>query len=231
MAVLEDAEFGSIKLRRSALAHSVRLKLDAGGSITISLPKRAPLYLAKQLLDESRDSLRKNLQTIQQKRRAYMPGDLIGKSHLLRLEPAASEGNVVVRGSEVIVFVPQHISPADDFAQRLIKKGMTKALRIQAKAYLPRRLAQLAAMHGFNYTNVRFSSAGTRWGSCSAQGTISLNIWLMQLPHELIDYVLTHELCHTRHMNHSQDFWQLVQQLCPDFKQYRRTLKTYQPYA
>ena len=118
-------------------------------------------------------------------------------------------------------------SPA---AQTFIKQAALKALRKQAKAYLTRRVTSLAAEHGFHFNDIRFSNAGTRWGSCSSKGTLSLNIWLMQLPFELIDYVLIHELCHTRQMNHSPQFWLQVEAILPNYKELRRTLKAQHPY-
>lgn len=102
-------------------------------------------------------------------------------------------------------------------------------LRKKAKAYLPGRLAALAAEHGFRYQKARLSSAGTRWGSCSSRGTISLNIALMRLDQELIDYVIIHELCHTRQMNHGPAFWSLVEQYCRKYKQLRRQLRNKKP--
>lgn len=105
-----------------------------------------------------------------------------------------------------------------------------KLLRKRAAAYFPRRLSWLAEQHGFTYRTIRFSSAETRWGSCSSSGTISLNIWLMTLPLELIDYVLVHELSHTRHMNHGKDFWTTVERCMADYKLQRRRLKQYNPH-
>lgn len=102
-------------------------------------------------------------------------------------------------------------------------------LRKQAKVYLPKRLQQLAMEGGFIYQKVRLSSAGTRWGSCSSRGTISLNIWLMDLPRDLSDYVIIHELCHTKQMNHSPRFWKLVAVHCPHYKELRQQLKMYHP--
>ncbi|MBR5072657.1 MAG: M48 family metallopeptidase, partial [Bacteroidales bacterium] len=79
-------------------------------------------------------------------------------------------------------------------------------LRIQAKAALPPRLAELAALHGFTYNNVRIKHNVSNWGSCSELGNINLNLNLMRVPEHLRDYVMLHELCHLRYMNHGPEF-------------------------
>ena len=99
------------------------------------------------------------------------------------------------------------------FLQPWLFKVVTEALRKQAKAFLPSRLHELAAAHGFNYTRVGINSARTRWGSCSGRGHINLSLYLMILPQRLSDYVLLHELCHTREMNHGPRFWALMDQV------------------
>lgn len=230
MATITDTEFGAITLRRSRLARNVRLTLDARGVISISLPMRAPLRVAQQLLNESRHNLRQTISALKINQPIYRAGDKIGKVHTLRFITQDNNAyNHRLTKKELIIALPTDAAPAQ--VQQTIHQGIAKALRAQAKAYLPRRLETLANIHGFTYQKLRFSSAGTRWGSCSNQHTISLNIWLMQLPFELIDYVLIHELCHTKIMNHSPTFWDLVAQRCPDYKQYRRQLKRFHPHA
>lgn len=113
--------------------------------------------------------------------------------------------------------------------QRLVRDKVIEALRAEAKAYLPRRLKELANRGGYTYERVRFSHAGTRWGSRSTTGTISLNIALMKLPDPLIDYVICHELAHTRHMNHSTVFWAEVATLDPLYKAHRKLIKMEHP--
>ncbi|MGH7196453.1 MAG: M48 family metallopeptidase [Candidatus Saccharimonadales bacterium] len=227
---ITDPEFGTVAIRRVRKARYVKLKIDHRGAISISMPYRAPLFFAKNLLGESREHIRQNLASLRQNQIVLMPGDIIGKTH--RLELTTGEAFAArVKSTALLVTVPEHASVESPEVQQYIKEASTKALRIQAKAYLPRRLEAFSDAHGFSFAQIRFSNAGTRWGSCSSRGTISLNIWLMHLPFELIDYVLVHELCHTKQMNHSQRFWQLVEGILPNYRDLRRALKEQRPYA
>ncbi|MBQ6015734.1 MAG: M48 family metallopeptidase [Bacteroidales bacterium] len=100
-------------------------------------------------------------------------------------------------------------------------------LRKQAKAYLPGRLAELAAQHGFSYNQVRIKHNVSNWGSCSVKKNINLNLNLMRLPAELRDYVMLHELCHLKYMNHGKEFHALLESVCPNHKALRRQLRDY----
>lgn len=91
-----------------------------------------------------------------------------------------------------------------------------EAMRRQAKAVLPVRLAELAARYAFLYNKVTIKHNATNWGSCSAKGNINLNLNIVRLPRPLQDYILLHELCHLRHHDHGQGFHLLLEHVCTD---------------
>lgn len=97
-------------------------------------------------------------------------------------------------------------------------------VRQKAWFHLPPLLDQLARQTTLNYKKISIRSQKTRWGSCSSSGTISVNDQLLFLPRDTAAYLMIHELCHTQHMNHSQNFWSLVEQHCPDFRDHEAIL-------
>ena len=113
-------------------------------------------------------------------------------------------------------------------AMPAISRAEAKALLDSARSYLPTTLARLAKEHGFHYTSLRLSSARTRWGSCSGKNGISLSIFIMLLPEHLREFIILHELCHTRHHNHSEAFHTLLDSLVEGKeKALNRELKAY----
>jgi hypothetical protein len=224
-----DEEFGHITLRRSARASHVRIRVAPDGRLRASLPLYAPTFLVKRLIKTSREQLRAMLAE-QTSDTPFEHGMQIGKSHTLIIRPTAAGKPTVARhGQQIIASLPRDITPQHPEANRSIRDAVIEALRVEAKSYLTKRLAFLAKQGGYDYDKVRFSHASGRWGSCSSNGTISLNIALMKLPFELIDYVLVHELSHTIHMNHSTEFWETVGQGDPHYKAHRRDLKKETP--
>jgi putative zinc protease len=228
MAIV-DKEFGEIKIRKNKLSRSVKLSVGVDGSLRASIPYYSPEFAVRRLVNGNRDEIRKMLATHNAKN-SYQDGDLIGKTHTLFLRKFLGEEiKISNEGNQILVQIPQELAFENPLVQSEIRKTVSKILRKQAKAYLPRRIDFLAEKYGFSFEKLRFSHTGTRWGSCSSSGTISLNIALMNLPHHLIDYVIIHELCHTRQMNHSSKFWQEVEKYCPDYKKYVQEIKQFSP--
>ena len=107
-------------------------------------------------------------------------------------------------------------------------KALASIDKKEARKILEGRISQLAEKHGFEYNRVSIRKQKTRWGSCSTRNNISLNMNLLHLPKELMDYVLLHELVHTRVKNHGKDFWHELDKVVPDSKKMDRKLKEYQ---
>lgn len=104
-----------------------------------------------------------------------------------------------------------------------------KILMKKAREYLPYRLEYFAKLYGYSYNKCRLSHANTRWGSCSSNRTISLNIGLMKVPEILRDYVILHELAHLNHMDHSKAFWVEVGLHDKNYKIHEKKLKNFSP--
>lgn len=119
--------------------------------------------------------------------------------------------------------------PLRDPTTQRARDAKKKLLTKKAKEYLPYRLEYFAKLYGYTYDRCRLSHASTRWGSCSSNRTISLNIGLMNTPEPLRDYVIIHELAHLNHLDHSKAFWAEVATHDPAYRKHERDLKAYSP--
>ena len=180
MPIIQDSEFGKITVRRSAKATQVRLRVAPDGTLRASMPVYAPLFLLKRLLKTSREELRQLLEQ-SNPTTEFKDGQQIGKSHTIIVRPS-TRLSAKVKGQHIIVELPTTMQLTSPEVVREVRDGVIAALRLEAKSYLPKRLAYLANQLGFSYERVRFSHASGRWGSCSSTGTISLNIALMKSP-------------------------------------------------
>ncbi len=100
-----------------------------------------------------------------------------------------------------------------------------RELAREALEKIPPRAEALAAAVGVSYNRITIRNQLTRWGSCSSLGNLNFNCLLMLCPQEVVDYVIIHELCHRRHMDHSPEFWAEVERHCPEYKACRSYLK------
>lgn len=99
------------------------------------------------------------------------------------------------------------------------------ALADEALKVIPERVEYFAKVIGVTYGKITVRNQKTRWGSCSSKGNLNFNCLLMLAPPEVLDYVVVHELCHRKQMNHSKAFWLEVEKVLPDYKEVRKWLK------
>lgn len=100
-------------------------------------------------------------------------------------------------------------------------------LSCQAKIRIAQRVAYFAPLLGVDYGRISIRAQRSRWGSCSSKGNLNFNCLLMLMPDHVVDYVVVHELCHRRQMNHSKEFWNLVGAILPDYPGAQKWLKAH----
>ena len=218
-------ELGEITLVKRRSSRSLRMSFTPEGTLRVSLPYWVPYRAGIDFAQARQDWIAKHRPTAKQH---ISHGDRIGKAH--RIEFAKGTGaktSVRVSITKIIVTHPVSSSIVSSEVQKAVERGALKALKKEADQLLPQRLSGLAAKHGFTYSSVSCKRLSSRWGSCSQAKDIILNTYLMQLPWELIDYVILHELVHTEHLNHGEGFWTRFEQVLPDAKARRKLLKTH----
>jgi predicted metal-dependent hydrolase len=127
-------------------------------------------------------------------------------------------------------WIRRHAAKMHWYEER-VKAAPVRPLKIdktKAKKFLTDRLEKLARQYGFDYNRVSIRSQRTRWGSCSAKNNISLNMKLLRLPDDLIDYVILHELVHTRVHNHGKQFWAELNKYVNNAKKLAKRLRGYE---
>ena len=204
------------RVRRSDRARRVRVSVDARGEVYIVLPLRSPERAAAAAIVELRPWIDRRLAEASAVREQIAArGDALpylGRELVLRREPGRSR--VHRRADELLV-------PADERAGAAIERWYRRAA---AQEIAPRLDAAVAAL-GTSYTKLTIRNQRTRWGSCSSTGAMSFNWRLLLAPEGVLDYVVWHEACHLRVMDHSTGFWSLVERYCPDYAVHRRWLR------
>lgn len=176
-----------------------------------------------RLLEENGHWLREKRDQYDQYReqipdRTFEPGETfpyLGEKRRLAVEPRQKS---VVTKEEIRL-------RQSAITQSSVKRALRNFYRRESREYLSERLDLLADEMGLAYDGLQIRNQRTRWGSCSTNGTISLNWRLLMAPPEIIDYVVIHELAHLREPNHTDAFWSLVAEYEPDYEEHKEWLR------
>ncbi|MFQ5708132.1 MAG: M48 family metallopeptidase [bacterium] len=220
---------GSVLLTRSARAQHLNIRISPYRGVRVSVPRSMSFEQAEKIVRARVGWIAKHLKRIQalEKKAIIYDGSqtVATRHHRLEVKAAPAKKVTIQIGNGVVaVRYPQKFRLTDRPIQEAIRTALTEAYRIEAKNYLPKKLEYLANKHGFKYNRVFIKNHKSRWGSCSAKNNINLNLNLMRLPDELVDYVLLHELVHTKIKNHGPEFWRLLGKVCRNAKQLNKQL-------
>ncbi len=218
---------GIVTLQKRRGNKSLRISINSRGEVKVTLPPWAPYHMAANFALARASWITKHRPDIA----PLQDKTSIGKAHHLVFLPneRISTPRTNIRGNEIVVHVPAGYDKNDKRVQGAAHKAIIRALKYEAESLLPGRLAQLAEAHGFAYKSVTIKRLSSRWGSCDSHKNITLNCYLMQLPWRLIDYVLLHELVHTRIMAHGTRFWDELAEYVPDLATIRKEIRTTRP--
>lgn len=222
--VLLGDEWLTYSLLRSPRRRRVAMKITNNGRLEVQAPLDLSLKAIEELLLSEANWLARALTAARGNRQPIHPPVMTGRmlplldERLCLVVTVADFPRIYRSGQELWLHSPSN-------ATEELTSVLNSWYQHQAWLYLPPRLRQLAERLQVRPTKVTVRSQKTRWGSCSMRGTISLNWRLMLLPSVLADYVLAHELCHLRHLDHSPRFWALVSTLIPDYRKRRSALR------
>jgi predicted metal-dependent hydrolase len=225
--IVEVPHIGTVRLYKRRDSRAIKITINHNNEVRVTLPTWVPYRVGLQFVTSRKDWIAGH----RRPPAVVTQGNKIGKAHHLSFvdSPAAQKPSYRISGQSIRVTKPASMAVGSQAVQDAAERGIIRALRDEANQLLPIRLAQLAQKYGFEYKSVEIKLLRSRWGSCSHKQHIALNLYLMQLPWQLIDYVLLHELTHTKVLNHGAAFWQEMLRCDPNAKELRKQLRSFQP--
>ena len=221
-----------IKLKKTFKAKNISIKIKPFEGVLVTVPMLVSFKLAEDFVKTKIKWINKNLSKVQKQEQSYTffsaNNSFKTRSHLVNITSTELSKNTVhIENTNVKVLISKKLSISSEENQLYIRNIILEIWRKEAKEYLPRRVKALAIDHNFNYQKLTIKNTKSRWGSCSFDNNINLSLHLMRISNELIDYVILHELVHTKVKNHSSKFWETLEKHCPNSKILDKELKKY----
>lgn len=206
--MITDNDFGTISFRQSTRAKRISVRIHAD-SLEVTLPAGSREKDALKFINEVRPKLIKR-QSLITKKTVTISEEKGLKTCTFDVQIRKAERNNIfasLKAGILTIEYPHALNADEAQTQSYFWNSINYFLRKEAKRLLPHRTGELAARFGFSFSDVKIQSSKSHWGSCNSRKNINLSFYLMLLPQHLIDYVILHELCHTRVMSHSSEFW------------------------
>ena len=223
---------GQVTITKRKGIKNLSIRVKPKGEVGVSIPYHVSFDEAEKFIQKKTLWIEKSLEKMKRyedQKTRFKPGKLYKtRYHTFSLESSERDSFALKKENDHVALIyPSLLQTHDEKLQAAARWALEEIWRKEAKLYLPDRLKQLSKKYGFTYNKVFIKNLKSRWGSCSNQNNINLNLQLMRLPDHLIDYVILHELTHTHHKNHGPDFWKTLDKLSGDAKGLAREIKKY----
>lgn len=202
------------------------LTVDDKGNLIIKSPKVSTSYIEKLLLKKSAWINKAREKILERKGKSLNFNQrealyLYGREYDLTLKECTSKRTKLTFDEKEFIL---HYS---DYNEELFQKKINNFYTEEAKQYIPPAVERWAKIMNLTPNKISFRKTKRQWGSCSGQNNISFNTMVMKLPHDVIQYIIVHELVHIKHKHHQKSFWSEVAKYMPEYKQYILELKKY----
>lgn len=227
--VFVDKDFGRIIVRTHRLARNITMRIKPDG-LHVTVP---PYSLSSKVMEVVEQYRKRLLEDWQKVAKPSIDLDFRIQAPCFRLWLEKGEFtcfSVCFVEEGIKIICPRDVDFSKEEVQRLVRNAIIRAMKKCAQEYLPPLLLTLSENYHLPFKRVKITGSKSRWGSCSAARSINLSCYLMLLPPHLMDYVLLHELSHTKEMNHGPQFWELLDSLTEGrAHSLRAELRTFRP--
>lgn len=227
--IIADPDFGRIEIRTNARARNITMRAKEDG-LRVTVPPYAKTAEVMRAIEPFRGRLAESFRKIRPKR--LDTGFCIDAPCFKLTVETGGLRHFSVRQNDgrTTIYCPPGVDFALPEVQKLLRGAVLRAMKRQAALFLPPLLEEWSRRYTLPYRKVRITGARSKWGSCSGAKTISLSCYLLLLPPELIDFVMLHELAHTREMNHGPAFYDLLNAMTEGQEpRLRKALKSFRP--
>ncbi len=231
--MITDDELGTIEFVHNDRSKHIRVRILHTG-LKVSLPHKSTHEDAMKFINSIRDKIiqkQTKLETGLHKNNILIDQNTRLQTLTFEVEAKPNDRKNIyfsLKSGILSIEYPHSTNCTSAETQKHFWNGISYFMRKEAKRLLPDRTKQLAEKYGFSYSETKIQSSKTRWGSCSSSGSINLSLYLTLLPAHLVDYVILHELCHTKEMNHGVNFWRWMDRVTDNkSKELRAELKKF----
>jgi predicted metal-dependent hydrolase len=212
------------ELRVSRRVRYARLQIKPFGGLEVVIPPRFPRHQVPGLVAKHADWARRQLGKQEQLRQSVRLPSHISLAFDNSSTPVIYTADRLQVNFDLFAELSTEKLVIDADCQRERISKLRNWIRRRARHSFPALLAEISTSTGLEFNRLSIRSQKTRWGSCSIRGNISLNDQLLFMPEATVRYLMIHELCHTRHLNHSKAFWALVEHHCADYRSHEKLL-------